>query len=151
MSGAIYHGGKQLAEEMTFVYGAFCFSNPLHPDIFPSVRQMEAEVIGMVLDLFNGDPSKSCGNMTSGGTESILMACLCYRERAKALKGIDCPEMIVPITAHAAFDKAAHYFNIKLVHAPVDPATFQVDVGKVRRLVNRNTIMVSLIDCNSSF
>lgn len=38
-------------------------------------------------------------------------------------KGIDEPEIVVAVTAHAAFDKAANYFGMKLVHVDVDPVT----------------------------
>jgi len=50
---------------------------------------------------------------------------------------------IVPVTAHAAFDKAAEYFKIKLRHAPIDPVSLKVDVHAVSRLINRNTVMVN--------
>jgi len=56
----------------------FALSNPLHPDLFPSVRKMESEVVAMCLKLFNA-PGAGCGTMTSGGTESILMAIKAYR------------------------------------------------------------------------
>ena len=61
-----------------------------------------------------GDPDV-CGAMTSGGTESILTAVKASRDYMKATKGIRRPEMIIGISAHAAFYKAAEYFNIKLV------------------------------------
>ena len=48
-------------------------SNPLHPDVFPFVRKMEAEVVQMCCAMFHGG-EEACGTMTSGGTESILMA-----------------------------------------------------------------------------
>ena len=62
----------------------------------------------MVANMYNGD-DKSCGLMTSGGTESILLACLSYREKAKE-RGVKNPNMVMNNTAHAAFDKAAFYF-----------------------------------------
>lgn len=65
---------------------------------------MEAEVVSMTLKLFNGGPS-CVGTMTSGGTESILMALKAYRDYAKEQRGITEPELIAPVTAHAAFDK----------------------------------------------
>ena len=65
----------------------------------------EAELIRMVLNLYSGDPDESCGISTSGGTESIILACLAYREQARA-RGVTAPNIVVPQTAHAAFDKA---------------------------------------------
>uniref|UniRef100_A0A671PJX5 sphinganine-1-phosphate aldolase n=1 Tax=Sinocyclocheilus anshuiensis TaxID=1608454 RepID=A0A671PJX5_9TELE len=122
------------------VYGEFAWSNPLHPDLFPGVRKMEAEVVRMTCALFNGGPD-SCGTVTSGGTESILMACKAYRDMAHE-RGIKHPEIIAPVSIHAAFDKAAHYFGMKLIHIPLDKKTMKVDVKAMRRAISRNTAML---------
>jgi len=140
VSGGIYHGGEELLSFLVKVYGMFALSNPLHADVFSFVRKMEAEVVSMCVGLFNGK-NECCGAMTSGGTESILMAMLAYRNRALA-QGIEEPELVVPVTAHAAFDKAASYFRFKIVHVPVDPDTFRVDTKAVRRAINRNTMAI---------
>jgi len=150
VSGAVYHGGEELMNVTTEVYRRFAFSNPLHPDVFPGLRKMEAEIVSMVLRMFNGDEN-SCGTTTSGGTESILMACKAMRDWGREVKGIKQPEMVIPVTAHAAFDKASDYFGIKLLHAPVDPKTGKVNVRAVRRLVNSNTILVRFNFFNYSF
>ncbi|KAJ3416545.1 hypothetical protein HDV05_001282 [Chytridiales sp. JEL 0842] len=142
VSGAIYHGGEELSALITEAYGLFNVSNPLHPEIFPGVRKMEAEVVSMVLRMYNA-PSGAVGTITSGGTESLLMAIKTYREMGRALKGITEPEMIAPVTIHAAFDKAASYFNIKLVHIPIDSQTGKVDLKKVANAINKNTIMLA--------
>lgn len=118
VSGTVYSGDERLTQLLVKVYGEFAWSNPLHPDIFPGVRKMEAEVVRMACTLFNGGP-QSCGTVTSGGTESILMACKAYRDLAFE-KGIKYPEIIAPVSAHAAFDKAANYFGMKMVHIPLD-------------------------------
>ena len=75
----------------------------------------------MSCNLFHGDPQTSCGVMTSGGTESIILACKAYRDYAREVKGIADPVMVVPVTAHAAFDKAADMLDIGIHHVPVDP------------------------------
>ncbi|SCV69817.1 BQ2448_1211 [Microbotryum intermedium] len=113
------------------------------------VRKMDAEVVAMCLSLFNSplptsavDRNGGAGTTTSGGTESILMACKAYRDRAAAERGITRPEMIVPASAHAAFDKAASYFKIKIHHIPVDPETRKVNIKMVKRAINPNTIML---------
>ena len=67
--------------------------------------------------------SESCGTVTCGGTESIILACKAYRDYAREVKGIEHPNMVVPYTAHAAFDKAADLMDISLIHVPVDPKT----------------------------
>ncbi|KAI9216338.1 pyridoxal phosphate-dependent transferase [Blastocladiella britannica] len=141
VSGAVYHGGDELSALITEAYGAFASSNPLHPDVFPGVRKMEAEIVRMVVDMYHGG-ADGCGNLTSGGTESILMACKAYREMAKIERGVTQPEMVVPETIHAAFDKACHYFNIKLVKIPLDKDS-RVDLSLMARSINKNTIMVA--------
>uniref|UniRef100_A0A672GUS4 sphinganine-1-phosphate aldolase n=2 Tax=Salarias fasciatus TaxID=181472 RepID=A0A672GUS4_SALFA len=140
VSGAVYWGDETLTKLLVKVYGDFAWSNPLHPDIFPSVRKMEAEVVRMSCTLFHGGPN-SCGTVTSGGTESILMACKAYRDMAYE-RGVKYPEILAPVSVHAAFDKAAHYFGMKLVHIPLDKKTMKVDVKAMRRAISRNTAML---------
>ncbi|XP_026079706.1 sphingosine-1-phosphate lyase 1 [Carassius auratus] len=140
VSGAVYWGDEKLTDLLVKVYGEFAWSNPLHPDLFPGVRKMEAEVVRMTCALFNGGPD-SCGTVTSGGTESILMACKAYRDMAHE-RGIKHPEIIAPLSVHAAFDKAAHYFGMKLIHIPLDKKTMKVDVKAMRRAISRNTAML---------
>lgn len=94
VSGAVYHGGDELMKLQTEAFGMFTVANPIHPDVFPGVRKMEAEVVAMVLAMFNG-PSGAAGVTTAGGTESILMACLSARQRGYAERGITEPEMFV--------------------------------------------------------
>lgn len=65
-----------------------------------------------------------------------------YREWARKKKGIVEPEMVAPITAHAAFDKAANYFGIKLIRVPVDETTFKVVPEVVEKAVTANTIAI---------
>ncbi|GAO47937.1 sphingosine-1-phosphate lyase 1 [Saitoella complicata NRRL Y-17804] len=141
VSGAVYHGGSDLSTLTSEAYSLFSLSNPLHPDIFPAVRKMEAEIVSMVLRLFNA-PDGAGGAMTSGGTESILMAVKGAREMARVERRVREPEMIVPRTGHAAFDKAGHYFGVKVWHVDVDPITYKVNIADVRRLINPNTILL---------
>ncbi|XP_038267036.1 sphingosine-1-phosphate lyase 1 [Dermochelys coriacea] len=140
VSGTVYSGEEKLTHLLVKVYEEFAWSNPLHPDVFPGLRKMEAEVVRMACTLFNGGPN-SCGVTTSGGTESILMACKAYRDLAYE-RGIKHPEILVPISVHAAFDKAAHYFGLKIVHIPLTK-TMQVDVQAMRRAISKNTAMLA--------
>ncbi|KAI5481686.1 sphinganine-1-phosphate aldolase [Pseudohyphozyma bogoriensis] len=155
VSGAVYHGGEEMEAVWKEAFGKFGVANPLHADVFPGVRKMDSEVVSMCLSLFNSPLPKSildaeggAGTTTSGGTESILMACKAYRDRARAERGITKPEMIIPISAHAAFDKAGSYFGIKVHHIPVDPISRKVRIDLVRRAdeellqINPNTILL---------
>lgn len=92
VSGAVYHGGDALIKIQTEAFGKFTVANPIHPDVFPGVRKMEAEIVAMVLAMFNA-PAGAAGVTTSGGTESILMACLSARQKAHAERGVIEPEM----------------------------------------------------------
>ena len=92
VSGTVYHGGEELMDIATEASRKFSFSNPLHPDVFPGVRKMEAEIVQMVLRMINAPPN-ACGTTTSGGTESILMACKAMRDWGLDVKGITEPEM----------------------------------------------------------
>jgi sphinganine-1-phosphate aldolase len=140
VSGAVYAGDATVGDLCTEVYHRTVWSNPLHPDMFADVRRMEAEVVRMCCDLFNGD-ADSCGAMTSGGTESIVLACKAYRDRAHA-RGIDQPEIVVPITAHAAFEKAAQLMDCRIRYVPVDEQTRAVTVRAMRRAITKNTCLI---------
>ena len=92
VSGAVYHGGDELIRLQAEAFQKFSVANPIHPDVFPGVRKMEAEIVAMVLSMFNA-PSGAAGVTTSGGTESILMACLSARQKAHVERGVTEPEM----------------------------------------------------------
>lgn len=115
----------------------YIITNPLHADEFKTVTMMEAEIIRMIANMYNGD-SKACGSLTSGGTESILLACLAYREKAKE-RGVTKPNMVMSNSAHAAFDKAAFYWQIELRKAPVTKDC-RADVRAMKKLIDSNTI-----------
>ena len=92
VSGAVYHGEDDLIALQTEAFGKFTVANPIHPDVFPGVRKMEAEVVSMVLNMFHAPPG-AAGAATAGGTESILMACLSARQKAYVERGVTEPEM----------------------------------------------------------
>lgn len=141
VSGTVYRHDTDLVQLMADVYGVASYTNPLHPDVFPGVCKMEAEVVRIACQLFHGDKA-SCGTMTTGGTESILLVCKAYRDYARKMRDIRKPEMILPTTAHSAFDKAAQYLNIKLRFIPVNPNSYTVSIKAMRKAITRNTIML---------
>jgi glutamate/tyrosine decarboxylase-like PLP-dependent enzyme len=144
VSGAVYHGDDEHIRFLNEVYSINSQSNPLHPDIWPSSVKYEAEIVSMVSRMLGAETVKDgevCGCVTSGGTESILLAMKAYRDWAKETRGIKKPEMVVPLTAHAAFQKAAEYFNIKFVGVPVGDG-FGADVKRMKKAVTDNTIVV---------
>ena len=141
VSGAVYHGDVEHIEFLNQVYALNSQSNPLHADVWPSATKFEAEIVAMTARMLGGDGQDVHGTLSSGGTESILLAMKTYRDWARETKGITKPEMIVPVTAHAAFDKASQYFNIKTIHIPVDE-NFRADVSAAKKAINKNTIVI---------
>ena len=117
LSGAIYM--KPGLEEVFRVAGeCYARANLLHTENFNSSRQMEAEVVAWVAELFQGSAPIPVGSITSGGTESLLLAVKSYRDRARTLKGVTRPNLVVSETAHAAFWKAGDYFGVEIRVAP---------------------------------
>jgi glutamate/tyrosine decarboxylase-like PLP-dependent enzyme len=139
VSGAVYHGDAAHIAFLNRVYALNSQSNPLHADVFPATTKFEAEIVAMTAELFGGGGEEVCGTVTSGGTESILLAVKTYRDWAREKKGITEPELVAPVSAHVAFDKAAQYFGVKLVRIPVG-ADWRADVEAARGAMNRNTI-----------
>ncbi len=118
----------------------YVHENALNPLRFPSLRRMEKEVVEMTASLLHA-PVEAGGCMTSGGTESILMAMKAARERARAERGVERPQLLAPVTAHPAFAKAAVYLGMELVQIPVDDAR-RADLAAARRLVGERTAVV---------
>ncbi|KPI90201.1 sphingosine 1-phosphate lyase putative (SPL) [Leptomonas seymouri] len=143
-SGTVYHGGRTHTNFINDVMAIFQWSNPLHSDIFGATRKMEAEIVSMVLHMFNGHLLEDAGGaVTSGGTESIMMALKTYRDWARDTRGIERPSIIVPITIHPAFDKGAEYFNISLVKVPVVAATGRVDPVEMEKYIRYDTVALA--------
>jgi len=149
VSGTYYHAGKDHFAFLNQVYGLFSHVNLLQRDTCPSGTKFEAEIVAMTAHLLNGPAVKQvnaadevAGAVTSGGSESIMLPMLVYREKAKAERGITAPEMVVPSTAHPAFSKGAHYFGIKLIRVPVGLDYF-ADVEAMGAALTPNTIAIA--------
>lgn len=138
-SGSVYHGDPEHIDFLNRVYALNSQANPLHADLWPSTVKFEAEIVAMTADMLGGVPGV-CGTVTSGGTESILLAMKVYRDRAFE-RGIAEPEMIIPSTAHAAFDKAAAYFRIRKVTVPV-AADGRADVAATEAAITPSTAVI---------
>ncbi len=143
VSGAVYHGDPDHTEFLERAYAIHSQTNPLHSDLWPSIAKYEAEIVAMTADMLGakqaGPSAEVCGTVNSGGTESILLAMKTYRDRARAEQGNDKPNIVAPTTAHAAFDKAAQYFNIELRKIPVAD-DYRADVKAMKKAVDRHTI-----------
>jgi len=122
-------------------YGKFISENFLNPMAFGSLKKMEREVVRMSINLMNGDDD-CVGTMTSGGTESIIMAVKAAREMSRKQRPwILKPEIVAPDSAHVALEKACKYFDIKYV--PVKTKDdFTANVKAMKKATNRNTILI---------
>jgi sphinganine-1-phosphate aldolase len=137
----VYYLGQEHTDFLQKAHGLFFSENGLNPMAFQSLKRFESEVVSMTAAMLNGDHNV-CGTMTSGGTESCLLAVKTYRDLARATRPrVRRPEMIVPESIHVAFEKAADYFGVKAVHVPV-MANGQVNVARVKRKITRNTILL---------
>lgn len=135
----VYYLDEEHQGFMGEAYQAFSSANGLNPTAFKSLKRFETEIIAAVAELFHGTPDV-CGVVTSGGTESCLLAVKTYRDMARK-RGVTEPEMVLPTTAHVAWFKAAEYFNVKPVLLSLDK-NLRADVRRLPRLCNRNTVMI---------
>lgn len=138
----VYNPGEDPAEVTREAYLEFLTENGLDPTVFPSMLKLETDVVRMTVNLLRGD-ANAVGHLTTGGTESIMLAVKAARDKARAEKPhIKEPEMVLPKTAHAAFHKAAHYLSVKPVVVDIDPATFKVRAEDMERAITENTILL---------
>jgi sphinganine-1-phosphate aldolase len=139
--GLVYHHSAAHTDLLKAAYTLYFSENGLNPMAFKSLQRMERDVVRMTANLFRGD-SDAVGSMTSGGTESLLLAVLTYRNHARRkYPWIRKPEIIIPESAHVAFRKAGEYFGVKIVKTPLQP-DFRADVSAVEQHINRNTIAI---------
>jgi glutamate/tyrosine decarboxylase-like PLP-dependent enzyme len=122
------------------VFAAFLGENALNVDAFPSLRRIQQELLAIVIDWLDGG-DEAAGFLTSGGTESILMAVLGARERGRVERGIQRPNVVLPTSAHAAFEKAAHYFGVESRRVPVGP-DWRADIDAMAAAIDSSTVLV---------
>lgn len=139
----VYDAGRPDVDELAHeVYSSFLDVNGLDPTVFPSLLRMENEVIAIVAQHLGGGPG-TVGSFTSGGTESIILAVKAARDWARAQRPeVTSPQVVLPVTAHAAFQKACHYLGLQAVLVDVDPATFRADVAATREAVTDSTVLI---------
>ncbi|KAI1710534.1 pyridoxal-dependent decarboxylase conserved domain-containing protein [Ditylenchus destructor] len=122
------------------IFDLYGFTNASYPDVFPGCRKMEAEVIRMLCSLYHGG-GRSCGAVTTSGTESIILACLAYRNRAMK-RGVRKPEIIIGNNAHVAFSKAAKLLGMRAIRIRSNNK-WEVNVGAIKRAISRETCMIA--------
>ena len=144
----VYDAGRADAEQVAAeALVAAMHENALDPTVFPSVLDLETDLVRIAADHLHGD-AEVVGNVTSGGTESCMLAVKAARDHARATRGVGGGttgvrgEVVLPETGHAAFRKAAHYFDLDLVDVPVDPTTFRADPATIRDAITDRTVLV---------
>jgi sphinganine-1-phosphate aldolase len=136
----VYYLDEAHSDFLAQAYQAYSSANGLNPTAFRSLKRLETEIISATAGLLHGTQDV-CGVMTSGGTESCLLAVKTYRDLARDRRRVRRPEMILPSTAHVAWFKASEYFDVKVRLLPLDDR-FRADVSRLDGLVNRNTVMI---------
>jgi sphinganine-1-phosphate aldolase len=134
-----YYAGPEVHALATEANARFHSTNALNTGAFPSLARMQSDVVSAVAGLLGGG-GEAAGFMTSGGTESLLLAVKAARARGRA-RGITAPEMVLPTTAHAAFEKAAAYFDVRSVRVPVGD-DFRADAAAMARATTANTVLL---------
>lgn len=141
MFNLIYETGGDVEQLAREAHGLFLIENGLSPMAFPSLVKMENEVVSMITSLSGGN-EETVGNLTSGGTESIFMALKAARDWAREKRPeVKNPEIIAPLTAHPAWNKAAYYLGLNIVMTPVDD-DFRADIEAIKNAITQNTIIL---------
>ncbi len=135
-----YHLSDAHEKFITDAGRRFASANGLNPAAFQSLKRMESQIVAAAARLLHG-PDTVCGMLTAGGTESCMLAVKTYRDRARRLRRVRKPEMIVPLTGHVAWLKAAEYFGVRLRRLP-ETREHRPDLGRLKRMIGRRTIMV---------
>jgi glutamate/tyrosine decarboxylase-like PLP-dependent enzyme len=135
-----YNAGDDVIAVAEEAYRRFSTENALNTDAFPSLRRIQSEVVGIVTDWLAGG-SEAAGFMTTGGTESLLLAVKAARERGRREKGIERPNVVLPTSAHAAFEKGCYYFGLESRRVPVG-ADWRADVDAMDAAVDDDTVLV---------
>lgn len=139
---SVYLAGKEIEEIAKEAYSMFLTENPVDPTLFPSLRDMETEVVAMCSEVLQGGKN-AVGTLTTGGTESILLAVKTAKNRAKALNPTQTEfELIIPYSIHSAFFKACDYFEVTPIVIPLTP-DFKADAKAAENAISKNTILIA--------
>ena len=136
----VFNAGPEVEQVQKEAYVAFMSENGLGPAAFPSLKRMEAEVVDFGLSLLNA-PQDASGVITSGGTDSITMALKAARDFARKEKGVTGPlNIVIPRSAHPAFDKASAIMEIEVRRTPL--REFLADPAAMAVAVDASTVMI---------
>lgn len=140
VSGSLYSGDHEHYHFLAEVFEQFAHANVLQRDMYPSATKFEGEIIAMVAELLH-DP-QPIGVVTSGGSDSLVHALYSYREQAREERDVRTPNIVLPVTAHVALRKGAHWLGIEVRDAPL-AADFRADVDAMADLIDSDTIAIA--------
>jgi glutamate/tyrosine decarboxylase-like PLP-dependent enzyme len=135
-----YYAGPEVLALATDANARFHSTNALNTAAFPSLARLQADVVSAIAGMLGGG-AEAAGFLTTGGTESLLLAVKAARQRGRA-RGITSPEMVLPTTAHAAFEKGAAYFDVRSVRVAVGD-DFRADAAAMERAITPNTVLLA--------
>ena len=140
--GLIFNPEKEPYELAQYAYAQFLSTNGLDFSQFPSLMFLEKEIVSFMVNHLNGGED-ACGTFTSGGTESIILALKSARDYSRKHKPeIKEPEVILPLTAHAAHLKGCHYLGIKAITVAVNEDDYRVRTSTIESAITPNTIAI---------
>jgi sphinganine-1-phosphate aldolase len=137
----VYYAGDEVMQLLRDAYSMFMAENGLSPMAFPSLKQMENEVVAMTADMLHGGDA-AAGSMTSGGTESIFMAMKTAREWSRKHRPhVASPKIIAPVSAHPAFVKSAHYLDMQIEFTPLQD-DWRADPQAIEAAIDDDTVVL---------
>jgi sphinganine-1-phosphate aldolase len=138
--GMVYDGGPEVHQVAEAAARLYLHENALNTKAFPSLGRIQSDVVGWTAELLNAPPT-AAGFLTSGGTESILCAVKAARERGRAERGIDRPNLVISTSTHAAFHKAGHLFGVEVRSIDVRD-DWTADVDAMATACDDDTVLV---------
>ncbi|MEZ5272748.1 MAG: aminotransferase class V-fold PLP-dependent enzyme [Ilumatobacteraceae bacterium] len=135
-----YNAGEDVVALAEEAYRRFATENALNTDAFPSLRRLQTEVCGIVADWLQAG-TQGAGFLTTGGTESLLMAVKAARQRGRRERNVERPNIVLPASAHAAFEKGCYYFGLESRRVPVRD-DWWADADAMAAAIDDNTVLV---------
>ncbi|MEM3448860.1 MAG: aspartate aminotransferase family protein [Nitrososphaerota archaeon] len=135
-------GDKKLRRLQHEALNMFYDRNALDFTTFKSAAFFEKEIVKFAKSISHANEGV-LGTLTSGGTESILLAVKSARDLFRKMRGMDeVPEIVVPLSGHPSWAKGAEYFDLKLKFVAIDPKTKKVDIEALKSAINDKTALV---------
>ncbi|HWT08405.1 MAG TPA: aminotransferase class V-fold PLP-dependent enzyme [Roseomonas sp.] len=131
---------EELERVQQDAYLAFWTENNLGQRAYPSLKSIEDEVIAMALSLLGGGEG-AAGTFTSGGSESIFLAMMAARNKARAQRGVTRPNIVLPNSAHLTFDRAAEALGMEARRVPIGP-DLRADVDAMAARMDADTVAI---------